>query len=130
MSDALRDTNTPDKGHIASEPSAPKSSVARYWAQGFAILVVLAAGGVAAKYIAAVERQKPATAHGHGAGEKEKGHGSVEWAVAWIAETAQLDLAGEIALGAAWWFLLNDARSGRDLMTRLMVQAGWAARAA
>ena len=76
MSDALRDTNTPDKGHIASEPSAPKSSVARYWAQGFAILVVLAAGGVAAKYIAAVERQKPATAHGHGAGEKEKGHGA------------------------------------------------------
>lgn len=41
-------------------------------------------------------------------------------AIAWIAETAQLDLAEEIALGAAWWFLLNDARAGRDLMTTLM----------
>ncbi len=41
-------------------------------------------------------------------------------AVAWVAETAQLDLAREIAIGAAWWFLLNDARAGRDLMTRLM----------
>ncbi|MEZ5410389.1 MAG: BTAD domain-containing putative transcriptional regulator [Acidimicrobiales bacterium] len=41
-------------------------------------------------------------------------------AIAWITETAQLDLAEEIALGAAWWFLLNDARAGRDLMTTLM----------
>ncbi len=75
MSDALHDTNTPDKGPIAGEPRTPKSSVARSLAQGIAILVVLAAGGVAAKYIAAIERQKPATAHGHGAGEKEKAGG-------------------------------------------------------
>ena len=75
MSDALHDTNTPDKGHTAGEPSALKSSVARSLAQGIAILVLLAAGGVAAKYIAAIERQKPVVAHGHGAAEKGKGGG-------------------------------------------------------
>ena len=41
-------------------------------------------------------------------------------AVAWIADTGALDLARPIALGAAWWFLVHDARAGRDLMTRLM----------
>lgn len=41
-------------------------------------------------------------------------------AMSWIIDAAQLDLAEEIALGAAWWFLLNDARAGRDLLVRLM----------
>jgi len=41
-------------------------------------------------------------------------------AVAWIAESRSLDLAREMALGAAWWFLLHDARAGRDLTTRLL----------
>ncbi len=41
-------------------------------------------------------------------------------ALSWIIDAAELDLAEEIALGAAWWFLLNDARAGRDLMTTLL----------
>lgn len=75
MSDALHDTNTPDTKPIAGEAGERKSSVARSLAQGIAILMVLAAGGVAAKYIVAIERQKPAVGHGHGAAEKGKGGG-------------------------------------------------------
>lgn len=74
MSDALHDKEIPGTDRIAAAPRAP-SSRSRSLAQGLAVLVVLAAGGVAAKYIAAIERQKPAAAHGHGAGEKEKGGG-------------------------------------------------------
>ena len=64
MSDALHDTNTPDKGHTAGEPSALKSSVARSLAQGIAILVLLAAGGVAANLYLRQRLEDVAGRHG------------------------------------------------------------------
>ena len=43
--------------------------------QALAVLAVLLIGGTGAKYIMAIERQKPAAAHGHGPGGKEKHEG-------------------------------------------------------
>lgn len=77
MSDASNESDTQSPNTMPDLPAQRKSSRRKSLAQGIVIAGILAAGGVAAKYITAVERQKPTAAHGHGAGEKEKGgHGA------------------------------------------------------
>ena len=77
MRDASKD-NEAEPAEPKASANVPRSAFARWVRQGLAIVAVLAIGGVAAQYINAIERKKPAAAHGHGegGGEKDKGHGA------------------------------------------------------
>ncbi len=74
MSDA---SNTESLGKEASPDARPPSRMLPNVLRGLAILVVLAAGGAAAKYIMSIERPVAKSGHGHDGEEKGKdAHGS------------------------------------------------------
>ena len=75
MSNASPETRPNTTDVVAPEPtSTTRANLLR----GLALIAVLATGGAAAKYIMAIERPLPKSAHGHGPAEKgkdENGHG-------------------------------------------------------
>lgn len=69
MSDASVETKASDH---ARSMAATRSGIGKSLLRGVAVLLVLAAGGAAGKYIMAVERPLPKSAHGHGPSEAGK----------------------------------------------------------